>query len=194
MNAHEYLEKIVAKQYQREVDQEENVVRSLPFAAAALAVISTIMVVVRSYIPAGPSGPYPIVLWVLLVLFAISIAAALYFLWRAMAAKRLQYLSPADELASYVTSLHDYYIALGLSPEQIEESVVHDSRVTMIEQYTIGTMHNQKVNEERLGARTRAFQSLIIALALAFVTAVVILADEALKGIGGGPIVCQGGK
>jgi hypothetical protein len=194
MDAHEYLEKIIAEQYKRELDQEENVIRSLPFAAAALAVLSTIMVVVRSYVPTQLGGAYTICVWMLLGLFAVSIAVALWFLWRAMAAKRLQYLSPADELASYVTDLRNYYTALGLSSEQIEESVVRDSRTLMIEQYTIGTVHNQKMNGERLAARTRSFQSLIIALALAFVTVVVILADEAINGVGSGAVIHQRGK
>jgi len=51
MDANEYLEKIVAESYKREIDQEENVVRSLPFVAAALAVLATIMIFLRSYIP-----------------------------------------------------------------------------------------------------------------------------------------------
>ena len=184
VDAHEYLEEILAEQYNKEIEQEENVVRSLSFAGAALAVISTVIVVVKSYIPAGLNGPYPIVVWVLLVLFSIAIAAALCFLWLAMASQRLQYLSPADEFVSYVTGLRNYYVASGLSLQQIEESVLHDLRTLMIEQYTTGAIHNQKINEKRLEARARAFQSLISALALAFATVVVILAHEALNGGG----------
>jgi hypothetical protein len=53
MDANEYLETLVADSYKRELDQEENVVRSLPFAAAALAVVSTIMVVIRAMFRPG---------------------------------------------------------------------------------------------------------------------------------------------
>ena len=39
MEGDEYLEKIVAASYAREIDQEENIFRTLPFAATALAII-----------------------------------------------------------------------------------------------------------------------------------------------------------
>jgi hypothetical protein len=192
MDANEYLEKIVADSYKRELDQEENVVRSLPFAAAALAVISTIIVIVRSYIPVWLIGLYSIVVWVLLVAFGTSVALALCFLYFAVAPKRLQYLSPSNELYSYVTDLRNYYITIGTPSQQVEQQIIEDTRVLMIEQYTMGAAHNQRVNLERSRARTRAFATLIIALVLAFSTVVIILAHGIMKGGENGTIACRG--
>src|SRR5487761_1396879 len=127
MDANEYLETLVAESYKRELDQEENVVRSLPFAAAALAVISTIMVVVRSYVPAGAIGFYPVAVWACLIAFGVSVAWTLCLLFLAVAAKRLQYLSPPNELYEYVISLRNYYIAIGTSPQQTEQQVFEDT-------------------------------------------------------------------
>ncbi len=55
MEGDEYLEKIVAASYAREVDQEENVFRTLPFAATALAIIFTFVVFIKNDVP-GPFG------------------------------------------------------------------------------------------------------------------------------------------
>src|SRR5271169_5475947 len=118
MDANQYLEILVAESYKRELDQEENVVRSLPFAAAALAVTSTTILVIRAYIPAEAIGFYPIAVWALLIGFGISIAPALWFLFLAVAPKRLQYLSPANELYSYVNDLRNYYTGLETPPEE----------------------------------------------------------------------------
>lgn len=192
MDTNEYLETLVAESYKRELDQEENVVRSLPFAAAALAVVSTIMVVIRGYVPSRAIGFYPAAVWIFLIAFGVSVALALCFLFLAVAAKRLQYLSPPNELYSYVIDLRKYYIAMGSSPQQAEQQVAEDTRSFMIEQYTIGAAHNQRVNLERSRTRTKAFATLIVSLALAFATVVIILAHGAMKRGDNGTISCQG--
>ena len=97
MEGDEYLEKILAEQYKREVDQEENVFRSLPFAATALAVIFTFIIFVRNSIPCLKIGVYPTVVWTFLACFCTDTALALYFLFLAIARKRLDYLlSPTN--------------------------------------------------------------------------------------------------
>jgi cell division protein FtsX len=73
----------------------------------------------------------------------------------------------------------------------VKVAIIKETRTLMIEQYTLGTTHNQKINEDRLRARTRAFQSLIAALILALVAAVVILAHNAVRGRNGGGIPIQ---
>ncbi len=44
----EYAEKIISDAFKREIDQEENVVRSLPFFATSLGVLAAATGVVRS--------------------------------------------------------------------------------------------------------------------------------------------------
>ncbi len=191
MDANEYLERLLAASYAKEIDQEENIFRSLLFAATALAIIFAFMVFVRNDIPNLSIGIYPIGIWFLLALFWTAIALALCFLWLAVARKPLQYLSGSNELYTYVTNLRSYYTASGTPPDQIELRIIEDTRTLMIEQYTLGTNHNQKINEDRLRARTRAFQSLILALILALATAACVLAHRAVRGGGGGGIPVQ---
>jgi len=189
MDGSEYLEAIAAASYAREIDQEENVYRTLPFAATALAVIFTFMVFIKGDIPERLIGIYPIVLWVMLCLFWGVIAAALGFLWRTVAVKPLQYLSPSNELYRYVNELRNYYTALGTPVAQIEQRIIQDTRTLMIEQYAFGATHNQRINAQRLRARTRAFQTLIAALILAFASVVIILGHTLAGGGKNGAIV-----
>lgn len=191
MEGDEYLEKIVAASYAREIDQEENIFRTLPFAAAALAIIFTFIVFIKGDVPSRPIGIYSIVIWILLFLFWIVIAFSLVFLWLTVSAKSLQVLSPPNELYRYVTDLRNYYRASGSPVDQIEQRVVEDTRTLMIEQYTLGAAHNQRINVRRLRARARAFQGLIAALIVALVTVAIVLGHKLVRGGSSGAIAIQ---
>jgi hypothetical protein len=52
----EYLEKFIADSFKRESDQEENVVRSLPFFATSLGVLAASVGLVRGALCPQPSG------------------------------------------------------------------------------------------------------------------------------------------
>jgi hypothetical protein len=119
------------------------------------------------------------------------IAFSLVFLWLAVLAKPLRYLSSPNELYRYVMDLHNYYTASGNPIDQIEQRVIEDTQTLMIEQYTLGAVHNQRINEKRLRARTRAFQSLIVALILALATAAIILGHRLVRGDSSGATAVQ---
>jgi hypothetical protein len=196
MEVDEYLEKIAAERYAREVDQDENIFRNLPFAAAALAIIFAFMAAVRGEIPTQLNDMFAIMTWTLLVLFWGSIATALGFLWAAISARPLSllFLSPVSELRGYIDNLRRYYGGLRTLTEiQIEQQVVKDLRTFMIEQYELGAADIQRVNVARLQARNRAFLSLIVALLIALETVVFIFGRQVVYG-GANGIVVQGWK
>lgn len=182
MEGDEYLEQILAASYTKEIDQEENVFRTLPFAAAALAIIFTFLVFIRSDVPDRMTGAYSIVVCGLLAIFWTVIASSLCFLWLAVAAKPLQYLSAPNELYRYVTDLRNYYAASRTPATQIEQQIVDDVRSLMIAQYTLGATHNQRINGKRLRARSRAFQTLIVALSVALLVTAIIWIHKLVRG------------
>jgi hypothetical protein len=185
--------KIVAESYKREIDQEENVARSLPFVAATLAILTTMMIFLRNYIPEYSLDIYQFVVWLMLVTFGALITITIYFLHDAIRHRSFQYVAPADQLYAYATQLRLYYGTLGKTPEEIERSIIEDARILMIEQYAIGATYNQRINIDRSRARARAFSSLLLALALAYGIVVTISAHEVVKGSGSGTIIFQGG-
>lgn len=182
MTANEYLEKVVSQAYARELDQEENMVRSLPFAGAALALVVTILSLSRSYIPASLQSAYSISLWFLLIACAISIAASVCFLFFTIyRRRRFQYLSPAVELQAYVKRLRNYHEAMGNSPTDIDQRTFEDFQALMVDQYTVCATYNQQINFARNLARTRAFTSLIVAISLALAIVATISVHELFK-------------
>jgi hypothetical protein len=60
MKLNEYLEKLGADSYKREIDQEENVVRSLPFAATFLVLLASVLAFIADYIPLPALTPVPV--------------------------------------------------------------------------------------------------------------------------------------
>jgi hypothetical protein len=193
MDANEYLERIVAESYKREIDQEENVARSLPFVAAALAVLATILSFARSYIPTYVTAVYPIAIYTLLIGFGIAVIFVIIFLFLAVRRRRFQYIATSAELYDYTRNLRNYYESLGRTPDEIEKSITEDTRVFMIQQYATGATHNQAINIGRSGARSRAFTSLVLAMALAFAIVVTISVHETVEGsISGGTTLLEG--
>jgi|SRR5208282_2551699 len=141
MDANEYLEKLMADTYKREIDQEENVVRSLPFVAAVLAVLSTIMIFTKSYIPSYPFASqkiYGLAVWTMLFLFGCLAARVIIFLYFALSRQSFQYVSSSSELYSYSTKLANYHTALGRTPTEVNQAIIEDMRILMIQQYAIG--------------------------------------------------------
>src|SRR3954462_11438216 len=69
----EYLEEIFAERYKRQLDQEENVARTLPFFAAALAVLANIVGLLRPSIPSFSTTLFSISVHVFLAGLAVCI-------------------------------------------------------------------------------------------------------------------------
>lgn len=181
MDANEYLEKIAAESYKREVDQEENVVRSLPFVVAAMALLVTILGFAKIYIPVYSINFYPIFVFSILLGVGVSVGISILFLFLTVIPREFRYLSRTSDLQEYARSLRDYYSQLH-DVDDIDKSVVEDIRILMIEQYAIGTTYSQTMNNNRYGARAKAFTSLVVALALAFVFLATISIHEIVEG------------
>jgi hypothetical protein len=186
MNENEYLEALMAESYKREIEQEENVIRSLPFVVVGLAVISTIMIFVSKYIPTLSFDSYRLIVWGMLIVFGCLIVSVIIFLLRAVSGVRFLRVRNSTDLYEYFMKLSKYYRDLGRTPSQISEAVVNDMRILMAQHYAISSTHNQAINFSRSKARARAFVSLVFAIALAFGIVVIISVHEAVNGSGSG--------
>lgn len=177
MDSREYLETIVAESYRAELEHEENVIRSLPFVAGALAVLATALSFARSYLP----NLYPIIVYALMVGLGIAVLIVITFLLIALGhARRYEYISSGAELRAYREDLIAFYQNTGVAAAQVDGQVLSDMRETIIDQYIVGSMHNRMNNERAAAARNRAFTSLVAALAIAFALVGAISLHEAI--------------
>lgn len=165
----DYLEKLFADAYGREVEQEENIVRSLPIIAA---IASVTLLVLREFGDGVPPFDWSIFAFVvhgLIIAIGASFLYVLAFLFVALRPR--QYEHPKNTLAirAIADEIVDFYELQGLDGEAAEAMALRDLRQQMIDQFAFAAANNREQNRQRQSARSRAFNGLVAALALAFV-------------------------
>ena len=149
----EDLEKLFTTLYLKEIDQEENVWRSLPFFSATLAVE---VVVLNQVLPlAADIDGW---LWWVLVsagcLLACMILSVLVFLYRSIRRQSFSYIASGRALIEYVRQLE---AAQGLATSAEGAPSIRDQvRHTLIGQLSAATDANRMINQSRAAERTRA--------------------------------------
>jgi hypothetical protein len=154
-----HIERTLADAYRKEIDQEENVWRSLPFFAATLALeLAAVFRLVNHLPPPGtPAG------WISLALLGVTgllMVAALALLAACIAPTRFRYVSKEPLLLRYTDEL----IAAEQAPEnQVRVAPVDALAVLKRElahQYAVATDHNRGINKRR--ELLRAFAGLAV--------------------------------
>jgi hypothetical protein len=168
MKPDEYLEKLVAAAYKQEVDQDENIARSLPFFAAALAVLATVLGFVRDLLPPFELSAFAVVSYSCLAFIALAVGVVIWFLGDAVRPRRCAYLMDEIALRAYAKKLDEFYRGDEDALDGLEDAVVDDLRAAMIEQYAAGAMQNRANNAARVRARSYALSALVAALGFAF--------------------------
>gem|GEM_PF-1184564 len=200
--AAEYVEKLVSESFKRELDQEENVVRSLPFFATSIGVLMTLVGFARSALPALTWEVWSVLAYGFLAGILISLAAVLVFLYQAVYERRFLYPMAEPELIGYATQLTGYYEVIANSSQQLGDTpecpdlgtvdalVVRDVRAAVTKQAAEAAVRSRSKTLLRLKARARAFSALLAALAFALGLIVVILSKDALTGGVNGQLAC----
>ena len=99
--ADEYVEKVVTDSYKRELDQEENVVRSLPFFATSLGILATALGLARTAIGPFALSGIQLAIYTTLALTAVSILLVLAFLVQAIRPRDFKNPMTEQDLISY---------------------------------------------------------------------------------------------
>lgn len=198
----EYLEKQMGDSFKREQDQEENVIRSLPFFATSIGVLVTFVTLVRKELPILDWTLWPSVIYLLLTGVLGFLLLVLKFLHDAVRRRDFVYLMSETKMLEYSRETVTYYRTLSdqnssepdTAPDAetrkdetdpvtvFENAVVGDLRNAMINDLAAAAQSSRLNNLERLTARTRAFTSLMIALIFALAMTVAILIHDTVNG------------
>lgn len=184
MTVAEYLEKLFADSYKREFDQDENVVRSLPFFAASLALVVTLVgYSVQTLLPVSAGGalnkPVPLAILALpLLAVCWSSMSVLFNLFAAVRPRTYVSPPPEAELRNWADQLRNYYVNRGLSPVDIEQAILLDLRTLMIDEYAKSAAAYRKNNKEKMFARSQALSRLVMALVFSFSITIVSVIDK----------------
>lgn len=193
----DHIEKTFADGYRKEIDQEENVWRSLPFFAATLALqIAALAGVADRLPPLVGAGRW----WVLAPLLTAGGSTCLALLGMAAAIYpvRFAYLSPEPELLDYVQTLDEAERA-NPPAEAVTAGAARDDAVTALKtelakQYAAATHRNRRINQRRALFRSvSGLFTLLSVLSILVVVAVAMRHHINGRGVGGAVVPGEAG-
>ncbi|WP_043840192.1 hypothetical protein [Muricoccus aerilatus] len=162
-----FLEGYVRQRFLRELDDEETVVRSLPFYATGTgATFAAIAVVAPQLRQAPPSYAVPIA--AAFALDAALIVVSIACLLAALVRRGVLDVAPEAELlrsAGQVSQETKEQFA-DATPGELESIILARVRGSLIAQMIVATARNRVLNRERKTWRNRAFVALVGALLL----------------------------
>ncbi len=159
MSHWEDLEKLVTTLYLKEIDQEENVWRSLPFFSATLALE---VLVLNQALPAA-AATHGMLWWILVgagATLSVTILSVLIFLYRSIRRRSFSYVASGRDLVGYVRQLEaaEQLAETGLPGTEADPqpSIREQLRETLIGQLAAAADANRFINQSRAAERTRA--------------------------------------
>jgi predicted PurR-regulated permease PerM len=150
----DHIETTVGEAYRKEIDQEENVWRSLAFFAAVIAFQMTAVSQALTRLPDTGTG-----LWWDAILATIAVAilifVAILFLVASIAPAKFTYISDETALLSYAQGLdQDELDAAAQDLPPVDAVAV--LKATLANQYSVAAHHNRQINQRRAFYRAMA--------------------------------------
>jgi hypothetical protein len=150
-----YIEKTLADSYRKEIDQEENVWRSLPFFAATLALQLAALFQIIDKLP----DPTTLIGWLsvaFLALAGVLTLMSLGYLAASIYPQRFDYIAREPALLNYARNL--------IRDEQLPENQTQEDpfsalvtlKTEITRQYAQATDHNRQINKRRERRRSIA--------------------------------------
>ena len=182
-----YLEAVAKDGFDREIGQDENVVRSLPFFATSLGVLASAFALARPSLCAPSFDHLSLAIYAALSGLGCSAAATLVCLFRLSVARPYAYPMPEQE---FIFRAAELAAALrGRHGGPVDELVMDELRALRIEQLTEATKVNRRNNVMRGRARGWALTMLIAAIGFAFLLLALIFVRDTFA-----PELCHAGR
>lgn len=165
----DHIEKAFADAYRKEIDQEENVWRTLPFFAATLALQLAALFQIIERLPDRLTTAW----WLAGILGAATGGATfvgLCFLALSIYPAKFRYIAPEPELLVYANGLIQDENEQFLASEDERFSAIATLKTSLARQYADAVHHNRLINHRRAKWRSVAglatLASVITTLAL----------------------------
>lgn len=182
----EYAEKTVADGLKRELDQEENVVRALPFFASSIGVLMALIGLVHPGFSDGQMYPWRCIAYSLVSSILLCILMVIWNLFHATKKQR-QFLPMKEtaliEFARELSEYHQQIFNLGthLSVDDRDKSIISELRQAQAVQLATYAELLRKINLQRLEYRGRMFLFLCAAVVLALLLLLVTMTREIVE-------------
>lgn len=176
----DHLEKTFADAYRKEIDQEENVWRSLPFFAATLALQLAGIAQVRDWIE-GVGGPMLLAATGLLIAAGLATFAAITFLALSVWPADFQYVGREPLFRDYAEDVRasaEAEAAEDETEEQVVERALRTVKAALVEQYATAVDNNRVINQRRARWRTRAGLATIASVLMVLVLVALVVVSN----------------
>jgi len=168
----DHIEKTLADAYRKEIDQEENIWRSLPFFAATLALQLAALFQIVDRLPREGTVTWSSIVWIAIA--ALATLTALGFLSASIFMARFRYIAPEPELLNYAEGLDSDESQAATDRREGAVDAVTVLKKALARQYAIATHHNRQINQRRALWRSIAgLATLASVLATLFLAATV---------------------
>jgi len=183
------LEKTLTDSYRKEIDQEENIWRSLPFFAATLALQLAALFQVIERLPSGISWP-ALFSYVLVAASVGCSLGALGFLASSIFPARFRYVAKDTALLEYALGLIEDEQHPDNQVQAVPMVALHALKTNLATQYALATDNNRQINKGRERRRSIAglltIFSVVSTLVLVAVTFATYVPKHDEKGIPNG--------
>jgi hypothetical protein len=177
----DHIEKTLADAYRKEIDQEENIWRSLPFFAATLALQLAAMFQVVDRLPQTWTGGW----WdsvACVVIAALATLTALGFLSASIFLARFRYIAPEPELLDYAEGLDLDEQQMRADGHQDPIDAVMTLKKALARQYAVATHHNRQINQRRALWRSIAGLATLVSVLLTLILVATVTLHYIPKG------------
>lgn len=170
MKPNDYLESVFETAFKREVGLDEDIARTLPFFAASLALVATLLGYLLRELQTLEWNTISVVLHLMLGCAAVSLAMALHALFQTVQMREYRLPPRETELIAWSEQLRTFYQSQNYKPSTVDQRVFEDLRDRMLLEYAESAEHNRLANKSKLQGRARGFALIVITLVIAFFT------------------------
>jgi hypothetical protein len=166
---------LAEKSYDRQNDESESLWRTLPLFPVTFGFAVALLGYAFVSAPSHLDRVFAWAVYVLISLSTLVFLPAFRWLWEMVKPKTFRYLPSDLEILGYANSLRDYHRASASDQAEVDSQVAADLSSYLLREWAAAATHNQRHNERRSYARGRTIFYLLICIALALSTNVLIL-------------------
>ncbi|HEX8379518.1 MAG TPA: hypothetical protein VF619_03085 [Allosphingosinicella sp.] len=171
----------VQKGYDREIDDNESIWRSLPLFAVLAGLAGTFVNFLVGKAPPLEREPWSWVVWTLIISNVVIYGIGIRYLTPIVRRRFHRYIANDEEVRKFSTGLVDYYLAVGLSEVEADAKAVRETQDYLIAELAQASSQIQKLNRIKASARAQALFWLFAGFIFSIAISVLIIARTALS-------------
>ena len=174
----ELLHEHVQKGYERELDDNESMWRSLPLFALLMSFAGASLNFLATKAPAADRGTWAYIVYGLVIVNAAVFGVAVYHLWAIIRPQSHRYIANDLSVRNFALEMTEFYRVSGSPEAKADAAAAEDVRDYLIRELAEASSQIQSLNQKKAKARARALVWLGTGFLFWFFASTAILVDE----------------